>query len=90
MQKNFLPRNILLLVLLCYGRYFPFNGNTEEGFCKLLSYLNTELHYEIVCFVLHDFVSHLIIMFNACMKVMLLNRNAVLIFMKLYKTIILS
>lgn len=87
--QNFLPCDILLVVLVCYGRYFPFNESTEEGFWKLLSCLNRKLHYEIVYFILHDFMSHLVIMFNACVTIMLSNRNAVLILMKLYKTLLM-
>lgn len=88
-HKTFILCNILLLVLLCYGRYFPFNESTEEGFWKLLSCLNTELHYIIVYFILHGFMSHLIIIFNACVKIILSNRNKVLIFMTLYKTLLM-
>lgn len=88
-HKTFILCNILLLVMLCYGRYFPFNESTEEGFWKLLSCLNTELHYIIVYFILHGFMSHLIIMFNACVTIILSNRNKVLIFMTLYKTLLM-
>lgn len=44
--------------------------------------LNTEQYYEIMYFILHDFTSHLI-MLNAHLKIMLSNRNAGFIFMKL-------